>query len=70
MDAVERAMNEKLGEIRGLDGEVGNPSFVVTAVRDAPKAEARFDDRLCREQIDREVEYDQDPVEDPGGSSS
>ena len=63
-DAVERAMNEKIEEIRGKGGEVSNVSFTVSHPTDATRAEARFDYRLPAEEIGAEVEFDPDSVED------
>ncbi len=63
-DAVERAMNEKIEEIRGKGGEVSNVSFAVSYPTDATRAEARFDYRLPAEEIGAEVEFDPDSVED------
>ncbi len=64
VEAVERAMNEKIEEIRGKGGEVSDVSFVVTRPGDQPRAEARFDYRLPPEEIGAEVEFDPDSVED------
>jgi hypothetical protein len=63
-DAAERAMNEKIEEIPGKGGEVGNVSFSVTHPTDATRAEARFDYRLPADEIGAEVEFDPGSVED------
>jgi len=63
-DAVERAMNEKIEEIRDKGGEVGNVSFTVTHPTAAIRAEARFDYGLPADEIGAEVEFDPDSVED------
>ncbi len=64
VEAVERAMNDKIAEIRGKGGEVSNVSFEVVTAGDRPRAEARFDYRLPPDQIGAEVELDPDSVED------
>jgi TPP-dependent pyruvate/acetoin dehydrogenase alpha subunit len=64
VEAVERAMNEKIEEIRGKGGEVSDVSFVVTRPGDQSRAEARFDYRLPPEEIGAEVEFDPGSVED------
>lgn len=63
-DEVERAMNDKMAEIRAKGGEVSNVSFVVTRPTDATRAEARFDYKLPPDEIGAEVEFDPDSVED------
>lgn len=64
VEAVERAMNDKIAEIRGNGGEVSNVSFEVVAAGDEPKAGARVDDKLPPDRIGAEVEFDPDPVDD------
>ncbi len=64
VEAVERAMNDEIAEIRGKGGEVSNVSFEVVTAGDQLKAEARFDYTLPPDQIGAEVEFDPGSVED------
>lgn len=69
-EAIRRAMNLKMDEIRAAGGKIMNEQFETRRAGDRDVAEARFDYEMPVGKLGEEVEFNPADVEDPQGDTA